>query len=646
MIKRLLIANRGEIACRVINTAHAMGIETIAIYSDADAQALHTQLATKAIYIGPSPASESYLKADHILEIAKQEAVDAIHPGYGFLSENAGFAEACQQSGIIFVGPPASAIDAMGSKSEAKKIMGEAGVPLTPGYHGDNQSDEQLTKEAQLIGYPLLIKAAYGGGGKGMRVVDNPSSLQQHLDSARREASKAFGNDKLLLERFVTTARHVEVQIFFDHHGNGVYLFDRDCSLQRRHQKVIEEAPAPGLSDDLRKAMGNAAVAAGKAIGYQGAGTVEFLLEGEQFYFMEMNTRLQVEHPVTEMITDLDLVNWQLTIAAGELLPLQQHELSVNGHAIEARLYAENPRQDFLPASGRIFSLAWPETHGNLRIDTGIKKSDSITAWYDPMVAKVIARGATRDAAIQRLHEALMDYGQAGVYDNRDFLIHLLKTPDFQQGLLSTHFIEQHPFSSELDDQYQVLSLAAIYQYEDQRQRVEIAATSLQLQSIVHLTLDDQLYQIRIHKDVDTYHLHFNDQSLSVIAHWQQESEGKSCQFTFTASSNMAKGRVIPMPGEQLKVFLPDTSYEVTLPGHKIDHDNDQDHKPVAPMSGAITAIMVKEGETVDQGAPLVIMEAMKMEHCIAAREAGVIKQIHFQTGDQVAAGSQLLSFQ
>ncbi|MFK0573567.1 acetyl/propionyl/methylcrotonyl-CoA carboxylase subunit alpha [Endozoicomonas sp.] len=658
MIKRLLIANRGEIACRIIKTAHALGVETIAIYSDADHRALHTTMATKAVYAGPSPALESYLDIETILTIAGQENADAIHPGYGFLSENADFSEACLQRGITFIGPPASAIRAMGSKSEAKKIMGQAGVPLVPGYHGDDQSHEQLMAEADLISYPLLIKAAFGGGGKGMRVVETRETLKQHLDSARREAKKAFGNDQLLLERFVTKARHVEVQIFFDHQRNGVYLFDRDCSLQRRHQKVIEEAPAPGLSPELREAMGNAAVAAGQAIGYQGAGTVEFLLDGDQFYFMEMNTRLQVEHPVTEMVTDLDLVEWQIRVASGEPLPLDQEAIHCHGHAIEARLYAENPRQDFLPTSGRIIALEWPATHGNLRIDTGIQAGDSITAWYDPMMAKIIARGSSREAAIKQLQEALAQYYQAGICDNRDFLTHLLKTPEFIEARLSTDFIDQYPFPSlSQEHQHLLLTVAAIYQFETLNQPQPVHDLLIKQQfdstftteSLIQLYLDEQRWQVSVTKKSDGYRLCIEDKELDLTADFKKETQGMSCTVSFQIEDKdkapLLNCRIIPLPGELLKVILPDISYEVALPGHPIEHEEDQGHFPIAPMSGSITCIMVTEGQSVDQGTPLLVMEAMKMEHCITAKESGIVERILYQAGDQVAAGSPLLTF-
>ena len=433
--------------------------------------------------------------------------------------------------------------------------------------------------------------------------------------------------------------------------------------MQRRHQKVIEEAPAPGLTPELREAMGNAAVAAGKAIGYQGAGTVEFLLDGDQFYFMEMNTRLQVEHPVTEMVTDLDLVEWQLKVASGEPLPLDQESLHCHGHAIEARLYAENPRQDFLPTSGRILALEWPENHGNLRIDTGIQSGDSITAWYDPMMAKIIARGSSRKAAIEQLQTALAQYFQAGICDNRDFLAHLLATPEFIEAQLSTDFIDHHPFPPvSMEQRHQLLAVAAIYQFETRAAQKPIndnlfqqqPSSNLHVESLIQLYLDDQSWQIRVSRQKDGYKLSFAEQDLFVTADWQAEPQGMSYSLGISITDHTKSGspsdntlscRVIPLPGERLKVILPDISHEVALPGHPMEHEDDQDNVPLAPMSGSITCVMVNKGQSVEQGTPLLMMEAMKMEHCITAKEPGTVERILYKEGDQVAAGSPLLTF-
>src|SRR5512135_1346334 len=419
MFRKILIANRGEIACRIARTARRMGVETVAVYSDADARALHVEACDLAWRIGPAAPRESYLDGDAIIHAALATGAGAIHPGYGFLSENEHFATACLRAGLAFVGPPPAAIAAMGSTSEAKSIMARAGVPVVPGYHGDDQDPRLLAQEAGRIGYPVLIKATAGGGGKGMKVATGPGEFAQALASAQREARGSFGDDRVLLERYLRSPRHIEIQVFGDAQGNVVHLFERDCSVQRRHQKVLEEAPAPGMPAGRRRAMGEAAVAAAKAIGYVGAGTVEFISEQDgTFYFMEMNTRLQVEHPVTEMITGLDLVEWQLRVAAGERLPLAQGELSLRGHAIEARIYAEDPERDFLPSVGRIAYLRTPETSAEVRIDTGVREGDTISRFYDPMIAKLVVRGADRATALSRLGSALADYRVVGVATN------------------------------------------------------------------------------------------------------------------------------------------------------------------------------------------------------------------------------------
>ncbi|HET6221305.1 MAG TPA: biotin carboxylase N-terminal domain-containing protein, partial [Dongiaceae bacterium] len=416
MFSKILIANRGEIACRVIKTARRLGIKTVAVYSDADRNARHVAMADEAVHIGPSPARESYLVADKIIAAAKHTGAQAIHPGYGFLSENAGFAEACAKAGIVFIGPPPSAILAMGSKSEAKKIMEKAKVPLVPGYHGDDQSPALLAKEAERIGFPVLIKASAGGGGKGMRVVEETLKFADALAGAKREAKASFADDHVLVEKYLTRPRHIEIQVFADSHGNCLYLFERDCSIQRRHQKVIEEAPAPNMDPARRKAMGEAAVAAAKAIGYQGAGTVEFIANQDgTFYFMEMNTRLQVEHPVTEAITGQDLVEWQLVVAAGGHLPLTQDQLGIDGHAVEVRLYAEDPNRNFLPSTGTLVHLRLPEEDLNVRVDTGVRQGDTVTPFYDPMIAKVIVHDGDRTSAMRRMAALMGETEVVGV---------------------------------------------------------------------------------------------------------------------------------------------------------------------------------------------------------------------------------------
>ncbi|MBV9756894.1 MAG: acetyl-CoA carboxylase biotin carboxylase subunit, partial [Alphaproteobacteria bacterium] len=445
MFGKILIANRGEIACRVMRTARRLGVATAAVYSDADASALHVAMADEAYAIGAAPARDSYLRIDAILDAAKRSGAQAVHPGYGFLAENADFAEACAAADIVFIGPPPAAIRAMGSKSAAKALMEKAGVPLVPGYHGADQDDATLAAAARRIGFPLLIKPSAGGGGKGMRVVERGENFPEALGAARREAASAFGDDAVLLERYLAQPRHIEIQVFADSHGNAVSLFERDCSIQRRHQKIIEESPAPGLPDEQREQMGAAAIAAARAVGYVGAGTVEFLYQGGRFYFMEMNTRLQVEHPVTEMVTGQDLVEWQFRVAGGETLPLRQQELRISGHAIEARVYAEDPARDFLPSIGRLVHLRQPEASAAVRVDTGVRAGDAISPHYDPMIAKLIIWGADRAEAVRRLAAALAEYEVLGVATNLALLQAIAAHPAFVRGDVHTGFIAQHP---------------------------------------------------------------------------------------------------------------------------------------------------------------------------------------------------------
>ncbi|MFO7536608.1 MAG: acetyl-CoA carboxylase biotin carboxylase subunit, partial [Chloroflexota bacterium] len=467
MFKKILIANRGEIACRVIRTARKLGILTVAVYSDADRDALHVTMADEAIYIGPSPSRESYLVVERIIDAALRTGAEAIHPGYGFLSENANFCRACKEKKLVFIGPPAAAIEAMGSKSAAKNIMEKAGVPLVPGYHGEDQDPSLLKKVSDQMGYPVLLKATAGGGGKGMRQVWAAEEFEEALASAKREARSSFGEDTMLVEKYLIQPRHVEIQVFCDQHGGAVYLAERDCSVQRRHQKVIEEAPAPGVTDALRKQMGEAATRAARAINYQGAGTVEFLLDrAGSFYFMEMNTRLQVEHPVTEMITGQDLVKWQLQIASGEKLPLTQEHIRINGHALEARIYAEDPANDFLPASGTLTFLQPPEESDHVRVDTGVLQGDEVSVYYDPMIAKLIVWDESRDKALHRLTKALAEYRIAGMATNIDFLYNLVCCEAFKRADIDTGFIEKHYeeiFHSSQHDISQGVALAALY---------------------------------------------------------------------------------------------------------------------------------------------------------------------------------------
>lgn len=646
-LPRLLIANRGEISCRIIKTAKKMGLVTIAVYSDADCDALHTTMADQSIYIGESPPAKSYLNINSILEAAQQSNADMIHPGYGFLSENAAFAQNCLEKNIRFIGPSPQAITDMGSKSRAKAIMSSAGVPIIPGYHGQNQSEEHLIVEAAKIGYPLLIKAASGGGGKGMRIVNDAHDLKQSIASARREAVSSFGDPTLLLEAFLPNARHVEVQVLFDNSGHGIYLFDRDCSLQRRHQKVIEEAPAPELSADIRQAMGEAAIAAGSAIGYEGAGTVEFMLADDLFYFMEVNTRLQVEHPVTEYITRLDLVEWQIKIALGEPLPIQQESLCCHGHAVEARVYAENPAKNFLPSAGRLTHLEWPEQSACIRVDSGVQQGDFINSWYDPMLAKVIAWGETRKDAINKLIEALEATYLAGLNSNRDYLLALLHHSDFLKGNLSTSFIQEHFEQGQANltqlQKKQLLSIAALYRYYTEAYTIADIALASDAIYPCYFYLDGDEYCIKIQGNSSDYLLIFNDEPYDIKVILEKEKKGSS---GFLEIDNIVKKcRIIPLPDQRLGVFLSDCSTIVGLPGSQVCASNQHSGIIKAPMNGTITAVNVSSGATVTAGSPLLTMEAMKMEYTLKAPHDGILDTVALQPGDQVESGIVLIAY-
>lgn len=659
MFNKILIANRGEIACRVMRSAQAKGIQCVAIYSDADQNALHTEMADEAYRIGPAPSKDSYLQADKIIDIAKQSGAQAIHPGYGFLAENADFAKFCEKNNIVFIGPSAAAIDAMGSKSAAKALMIKAKVPVTPGYHGDDQSLETMQKQADDMGYPILLKASAGGGGKGMKLVENSKDFAKNYDAAKREAKSSFNDEHVLIEKYITEPRHIEVQVFCDSHGNGVYLFERDCSIQRRHQKVIEEAPAPGLADSLRKKMGETAVKAALAIDYCGAGTIEFLLDSDHnFYFMEMNTRLQVEHPVTEMITGLDLVDWQLHVANGEALALQQKDLTINGHAIEVRVYAEDPNNNFLPSIGQINYYHTPSTNSTVRIDSGIRQGDEISMYYDPMIAKLIVHAANRDLAIKAMQQALSDYHVAGVTTNIDFLQAVCATADYQQAKLTTHFIDQHPAliapqTITLQDfacacAY-LLSQQQLQQYintEDQyspwqdHDAWQIAATKQQL---LRFQRDDEIFIVQVEHQADHYLLTFSDASQLTLAivdlhqqHFQLLIDGKQ----FAADIIALDDEIHIYAQTQHKVI---TRY--SRQKHYASDESAGGHL-TAPMPGTVVAIMTEKGKTVAAGDSLVVIEAMKMEHTIHAPTEGIIKELHYHVGDQVDEGAELLDFE
>ncbi|MFO0597088.1 MAG: acetyl/propionyl/methylcrotonyl-CoA carboxylase subunit alpha [Myxococcaceae bacterium] len=648
LFKKILIANRGEIACRVATTARRLGIQTVAVYSDADAGSKHVESCDEAVHLGPAAAKESYLVMDKIIAAAKATGAQAIHPGYGFLSENEDFAELCSKHGLIFIGPPPSAISAMGLKSEAKARMEKAKVPLVPGYHGADQSPALLQKEADRIGYPVLIKASAGGGGKGMRAVEKSADFAAALESCKREAINAFSDDAVLIEKYLTRPRHVEVQVFADTHGNCVYLFERDCSVQRRHQKVLEEAPAPGMTAARRKAMGEAACAAAKAVGYVGAGTVEFIAEGEQFYFMEMNTRLQVEHPVTEMITGFDLVEWQLRVAAGEKLPATQEQLAIKGHALEARVYAENPEKGFLPSIGTLKHLRFPEhvafvRDGAVRVDSGVRPGDAITPFYDPMIAKLIVWGEDRAQALARMSEALGQTQIVGLNTNVAFLRRLVHskafaTADLDTGLIAKNHAELFPEEVKASPQVTALAVASILAREAASEQSDpwSSTSGWRLNQALDRAIRLDGRDVRL-----TY-----ARSGFVL-------DGQ--KFSFTADGadvhvmlgdGPARGTVVH-DGSTLHVFHAGLSWQLELFDALAHAGDDVGHggKLVAPMPGKIVALLAAKGAAVKKGTPLLVMEAMKMEHTITAPSDGTVNEFLFAAGDQVAEGAELLKF-
>ena len=630
MLTKILIANRGEIACRIIKTARKMGINTVAVYSEADRNALHVQMADESVYIGPSPSNESYLVIDNILQAALDTGAEAIHPGYGFLSENAEFCRQCQAHNIVFIGPPVEAIVAMGSKSAAKTIMQDAGVPLVPGYHGEDQSAAIIKQAADSMGYPVLLKAAAGGGGKGMRAVHSEAEFDQALDAAKREALNSFNDDIMLVEKYLLKPRHVEIQVFCDSHNNGVYLFERDCSVQRRHQKVIEEAPAPGMTDALRQQMGEAALKAAAAINYQGAGTVEFLLDSRgEFFFMEMNTRLQVEHPVTEMISGQDLVEWQLRVANGEPLPCTQEQLTINGHAFEARIYAEDPEQDFLPATGCLTTLCPPIENAHVRVDTGVIEGDEVSIYYDPMIAKLVVWDTDRGRALARLTQALSDYRIAGLTTNIGFLYNLATSQSFQQGDVDTGYIEEHEQEifrqRDSDVDYAApLAAAAVVKMREQRAK-DRAKKSTQPNSPWHLSNSWGLHQPKVNLRIQQAEISLN--------------------LDHTADLNAV---TVVEHSIGFDLFTPQGFFycaEVS-PDFGLDSESDTSGSLSAPMNGTIVSLLVKSGEPVIKGTALLVMEAMKMEHNIKAPCDGTVSEFYFQPGDLVDGGAELLAFE
>nr|CAD6427887.1 acetyl/propionyl/methylcrotonyl-CoA carboxylase subunit alpha [Rhizobium sp. Q54] len=653
MIRKLLIANRGEIACRIIRTCRRLGIATIAVYSDADRDTLHVEQADEAVHIGPAPVTESYLRGDAIIEAALRTGADAIHPGYGFLSENAAFAEAVTAAGLRFVGPSAAAIRAMGLKDAAKALMEKSGVPVVPGYHGESQDPDLLLAEAERIGFPVLIKARAGGGGKGMRRVDDNMAFRDALSSAQREALAAFGDEACLIEKYVTHPRHIEIQVFGDDHGHAVYLFERDCSLQRRHQKVIEEAPAPGMSEEMRYAMGEAAVRAARAIGYSGAGTIEFIadasegLKADRFWFMEMNTRLQVEHPVTEAITGIDLVEWQLRVASGEALPLRQEDLAINGWAMEARLYAEDAGRGFLPSTGTLTHLHLPEDLA--RIDSGVRTGDRISPFYDPMIAKIIVHAPDRATALARLAGALDNVRSTGVATNAAFLRRLAEQPDFAAGRHDTGLIERdlgtltesRPAPDEIAacaalvlsgmlepgaslDPWDSLSGFRLWgqarhfvtlHHRDQHWQVSFASSG---DGTWSACVDGRILSLTVRRTGETWRL--TVEGVTTMLHIVRDRDQATI---FRDGDSWSFDRTDPLDGE----------HEATGGGDQV----------VAPMPGLLKVVCVSEGQAITAGRTVAVMEAMKMELALAAPRDGKIAQLLAAEGEQVQEGAVIL---
>ncbi len=667
MFKKILIANRGEIACRVAATAKRLGVKTVAVYSDADAQAKHVAVCDEAVHIGGSAPKDSYLRWERIIEAAKATGAQAIHPGYGFLSENEDFAKACADAGLVFIGPPASAINAMGLKAESKRLMEQAQVPLVPGYHGADQDPALLQREADRIGYPVLIKASAGGGGKGMRAVDKSEDFAAALESCKREAINSFGDDAVLVEKYVQRPRHIEIQVFGDTHGNCVYLFERDCSVQRRHQKVLEEAPAPGMTPELRARMGEAAVAAARAVNYVGAGTVEFIVEQPggydapeqmKFYFMEMNTRLQVEHPVTEAITGLDLVEWQLRVASGEPLPLKQEDLRITGHAIEARICAENPDNNFLPATGALNVYALPECvtfeTGSVRVDSGVRQGDAISQFYDSMVAKLIVHGDTREQALARLDEALAQTHIVGLATNVQFLRRVARTDSFAQAKLDTALIQREQaelFHQEPEGLPQAAAAAVAQTLLKERASEGVDPFSrrdgFHTHGVVQRRFEFEFAGEHVKASLTyerggslTLSVGSGEAMVTSPLVFEQRAGGIELQF----AGQRTRAAVYPQ-GEVDHVFTPLGATQIT----SIDllaHSGEtaaEGGRLTAPMPGKVVSFAVKAGDAVTKGQPLAVMEAMKMEHTIAAPADGVVQELLYAPGDQVTEGAELL---
>uniref|UniRef100_A0A8C4MIF3 Methylcrotonoyl-CoA carboxylase subunit alpha, mitochondrial n=1 Tax=Equus asinus asinus TaxID=83772 RepID=A0A8C4MIF3_EQUAS len=653
-ITKVLIANRGEIACRVMRTAKKMGVQSVAVYSEADRNSMHVDMADEAYSIGPAPSQQSYLSMEKIIQVAKMSTAQAIHPGYGFLSENVEFAELCKQEGIIFIGPPSSAIRDMGIKSTSKSIMAAAGVPVVEGYHGEDQSDQCLKEHAGRIGYPVMIKAVRGGGGKGMRIVRSEKEFQEQLESARREAKKSFNDDAMLIEKFVDTPRHVEVQVFGDHHGNAVHLFERDCSVQRRHQKIIEEAPGPGIRPEVRKKLGEAAVRAAKAVNYVGAGTVEFIMDSKHnFYFMEMNTRLQVEHPVTEMITGTDLVEWQLRIAAGEKIPLSQEEITLQGHAFEARIYAEDPSNDFMPGAGPLVYLSTPQADLSTRIETGVRQGDEVSVHYDPMIAKLVVWAADRQAALTKLRYSLRQYNIVGLHTNIDFLLRLSGHPEFEAGNVHTAFIPQHReelLPHRKAAAKEVLCQAALGLILKEKAMSEVFKMQTQDQYSPFASSSGRRLNTCYTRNVTLRDgemcggwLYKTFQVLGDLC-----SEG-DCTYLKCSVNGVASKTKLIILENTIYLFSMEGSIQIDIPVPKylssVSSEGTQGGT-IAPMAGTIEKVFVKAGDKVKAGDPLMVMIAMKMELIIRAPKDGTVKSVFYKEGSQANRHAPLVEFE
>ncbi len=645
MFASVLIANRGEIACRIARTAKALGMRTIAVYSDADADALHVRLCDEAHRIGPAPARDSYLAAERLIEVGRRREVACVHPGYGFLAENAAFAEAVAAAGMTFIGPPPAAIRAMGFKDAAKALMEKAGVPVVPGYHGERQDPKFLKEKAYEIGYPVLIKAVAGGGGKGMRRVDRHADFEAALEGATREAASAFGDGRVLIEKYVQAPRHIEMQVFGDTHGNVVHLYERDCSLQRRHQKVIEEAPAPGMTREVREAMGRAATEAARAVGYVGAGTVEFIADGARglrpdgFWFMEMNTRLQVEHPVTEAITGLDLVAWQFKVAQGDALPLLQDRIALRGHAVEARLYAEDPERNFMPSTGRLLALELPQ--GEVRVDTGVTEGSEVTPFYDPMIAKVIAHAPTRREALDRLAAALDQTVVAGPRSNVGFLAALCRATAFRDGSFDTGFIDRNLADLTHGHAHDLAAAAAGAAWLARRAQDELAArTQADAAFPSPWDINDAFSLGGAQRAVPMPLLVDGERRTARIAF-----SPSGLRATVDAAEAASGVRFVEGGGDSVYVLHRGRQTFVRRPDPALDSDQEAGDGAVrAPMHGKVLALFVDKGAAVAKGHRVAVIEAMKMEHTLAAPVDGVVVEVSAAVGDQVAEGSAIVT--